>query len=303
VVVEFANNAAVPCHCSLNRILTMVGRLPTCKLQLSDVSVSRYHCSLLHTPQGVWAIDLLSREGTIVNGQHVRWARLEDGARLQVGRHRIRLWYETPPSGEIVSGAVGRVEDASWLPVASPGSDQFLPVPAARGDVQERSLLLPIINQFNLMHQQLADQFHQTMLMMAQLFSRLHHDQMQQLREELDQVHHLTRELQELQAEQLRHSSEVGILRVQSESTSPTATAPAVANGQTESDQGAWEPAKTDAAPAGAPAPPPPPQHPETLAGARNDADIHVWLSERISALQEERRGRWQKILSFVLGR
>jgi pSer/pThr/pTyr-binding forkhead associated (FHA) protein len=306
VVLEFTNDARVPGHCRLNRSLTLVGRLPGCKLQLPDASVSRYHCSLVHTAQGVWVVDLLSRQGTIVNGEPVRWAPLEDGASLRVGCYQIRLWFETPPPEDLVPGPARQVETTSCLPVAVPGPGPFLRMPAPRGAMQEGGLLLPIINQFNLMQQQLADQFHQTMLMMAQMFGRMHQEQTQLLREELDQVHRLTRELQGLQAEQLRHSAKPEIQSVPPETPAASVTAPAVASGQTENGQGARQ-EKSHAAPgevspapsAPSPAPPLPPPQP----GERRDANIHAWLSERIATLQEERRGHWQKILSFVLGK
>jgi hypothetical protein len=32
-------------------------------------------------------------------------------------------------------------------------------------------------------------------------------------------------------------------------------------------------------------------------------ANIHVWLSERIAALNAERQGRWQKLLNLMMGK
>ncbi len=71
---------------TLDRVLTLGGRSTACKLQVPNVSLSRYHCSFLLTAEGVWVIDLLSREGTFVNGQRVKWACLRDGDRVELGK-------------------------------------------------------------------------------------------------------------------------------------------------------------------------------------------------------------------------
>jgi pSer/pThr/pTyr-binding forkhead associated (FHA) protein len=109
VVLEISNG-----HRSrwrVNRALVLVGGSSACRVRLRHESVSRYHCSLVGTPEGVWAVDLLSRTGTVLNGQPVRWAPLRDGDRLQVGAYVLRVWYENggpekPPFGlsEIQSG-------------------------------------------------------------------------------------------------------------------------------------------------------------------------------------------------------
>ena len=49
--------------------VTLVGGTPgQCKVHLVHESVSRFHCSLVRTPFGLWAIDLLSRKGVYLNG-------------------------------------------------------------------------------------------------------------------------------------------------------------------------------------------------------------------------------------------
>jgi|GEM_PF-2613885 len=71
--------------------LVLVGRSPNCTLQLDDLSVSRFHISLLNTPDGVWVIDLLGRNGVRVNGSLVRAARLEQGDDLRIGAFALGL--------------------------------------------------------------------------------------------------------------------------------------------------------------------------------------------------------------------
>jgi hypothetical protein len=63
------------------------------------------------------------------------------------------------------------------------------------------SIALIISNQFAEMQRQMFDQFQQAMMVMFQTFSLLHRDQMELVRQELNRVHELTRQLHDLQAE------------------------------------------------------------------------------------------------------
>jgi hypothetical protein len=67
-------------------------------------------------------------------------------------------------------------------------------------------MLVPLANQFSLMQQQMFEQFQQTIMLMAQMFSTLHKEQLGFVRQELDRMHLLMQELQALQAELARRS-------------------------------------------------------------------------------------------------
>src|SRR5205085_8222167 len=69
MMLEFANGLTRQPRWRLSRVLTLVGRASSCKLQLADPTVSRYHCALLGMPSGLWVVDLLGKEGTRVNGE------------------------------------------------------------------------------------------------------------------------------------------------------------------------------------------------------------------------------------------
>ena len=45
------------------------------------------------------------------------------------------------------------------------------------------SMLVPLVNQFGLMQQQMFDQFQQAMAMMVKMFGTMHRDQMEVIRE------------------------------------------------------------------------------------------------------------------------
>jgi pSer/pThr/pTyr-binding forkhead associated (FHA) protein len=70
------------------------------------------------------------------------------------------------------------------------------------------SILVPLVNQFGMMQQQMFDQFQQAIAMMVQMFGEMHRDQMKVIREELDRLHELTDELNELRNELANRSDE-----------------------------------------------------------------------------------------------
>jgi hypothetical protein len=161
-------------------------------------------------------------------------------------------------------------------------------------------LVLPLLNQFSWMQQQMFDQFQQALMQMFKVFGTLHRDQAEALRTELDRQQQLTRELREIQAELSRH--------------------PAAAPGRPDRLELADRPAPPPPAPARADQPQPrPPAYtaaPAPAAAARHEQpipaandvgqtgqDVHTWLCERMAALQQERQSGWQRMLSFLTGK
>ena len=68
----------------MDRHLALIGRSPACKIRIVESDVSKFHCSVVLTPHGVWAVDLLGQKGVMVNDMPVRCARIEDGDELDV---------------------------------------------------------------------------------------------------------------------------------------------------------------------------------------------------------------------------
>jgi pSer/pThr/pTyr-binding forkhead associated (FHA) protein len=64
-----------------------------------------------------------------------------------------------------------------------------------------QSILVPLVNQFSMMQQQMFDQFQQSMGMLVQMFSTMHRDQMEVIHEELGRLKELTSELHSLKVE------------------------------------------------------------------------------------------------------
>jgi hypothetical protein len=84
-------------------------------------------------------------------------------------------------------------------------SDAALPAKLAQADLAA-TMLEPLVNQFGLMQQQMFDQFQQAMAMMVHMFGKMHHDQMEVIRTELDQLRELTEEFHTLKNELARRS-------------------------------------------------------------------------------------------------
>jgi hypothetical protein len=307
VTLEILGSQGRQIRWRMNRVLTLAGREAGCQLKTPDPDISPYHCSLLHTPLGVWVIDLLSHTGTFLNGQRIRWARLGDGDRLQLGSYCIRPWYDEegwPATGSVTPTSLpaatsDSVVSSTALP--EPGGGQLIASGSRELTQGQDALLLPLMDQMQLMQQQMFDQFQQTMVLMVQMFGTMHREQMGLLREELDKVHRLTREVEELQAELRKKKPGVpAALPVPRSAKSPdpvstTTTTVAIDTAQPESavEGGPSAPA------VGLAAAVPLLQEGDPTA----DASIHTWLRQRIDALNAERQGLWQKILDFVKGR
>lgn len=75
----------------LTDVVTKVGRLPDCAVQLVDASVSRYHAEIRAKGDGFVVVDLGSTNGTRVNGVRVYEQPLKDGDELTFGAVAVRF--------------------------------------------------------------------------------------------------------------------------------------------------------------------------------------------------------------------
>jgi pSer/pThr/pTyr-binding forkhead associated (FHA) protein len=246
VALEFLNGPSQSTAWPVRRVMSLIGSASGCKFRLTDVSVSRFHGSLLRTSAGLWIVDLLGQRGIAVNDIPVRFSHLADGDVLSIGRYQIRV--QCRPAGQWSSNgssehsrarvvaAPPRPERApkglmfpNWAgpaPVLSPGtglptgatfplaipagpslhkvetmaSEGAFPLKLAPSELTA-SMLVPLVNQFGLMQQQMFDQFQQAMAMMVQMFGTMHRDQMEVIRAELAQLHELTEEFHALKQE------------------------------------------------------------------------------------------------------
>jgi pSer/pThr/pTyr-binding forkhead associated (FHA) protein len=288
----------------MDRHLVLIGRSPACKIRIVEPDVSRFHCSLVHTPHGVWVVDLLGQKGIFVNDEPVRSARLEDGDSLRVGRHVLRARYDTaplalprpeptasppiqsrlltimPPSPFRPNGQGGELP-GRLMPAMPQASQELAKILEKSGGAIDPSVNL-LVHQFGMMQQQMFDQFHQTMMMMFEGFAALHREQTNSIREEFDEVRKLSEEIEALRIETAK-------LAEATKFNAAERPRPAT-NGH--SPRGS-QPVQAQAEPIKRATPPLP--DPE--------GDIHAQLCVRLATMQTERQNRWQKILGMMSSR
>ncbi len=282
----------------MDRYMAMIGRSPACRIRLLEPDVSKFHCSVVLTSHGLWAIDLMGEHGVFLNDQKIRCARVEEGDELRIGSHVLRARYDRPllplptlrpvdsqqttdrlpdfqPS---MSGRVDLPARIVMPPMMSPGTDLSTLLEKSGGAIDPSVNLL--VHQFGMMQQNMLDQFHNTMMMMFEGFATLHREQAATIREEFEQVRKLSSEIESLRAETARLAKEAA-------NRTPQRPAPPGGPGN------------------GHPKPFTP--KPQVLGDATKRAngdggevDIHAQLCLKLANIETERQNRWQKILGMM---
>jgi len=98
------NEISIVCR----RVITLVGSRDGCKVVLKNRRVDPVHLAVIHTGDAVFAVDLLSRNGTLLNGLKLQFEKLRDGDRLTIGPWEFRVGIETAlPSADADLHRVG----------------------------------------------------------------------------------------------------------------------------------------------------------------------------------------------------
>jgi pSer/pThr/pTyr-binding forkhead associated (FHA) protein len=290
----------------MDRQLVLIGRAPSCKLRIIEPDVSKFHCGLVLTPHGAWVVDLLGQTGVFVNEEPVRWARIGDGDELRVGRHVLRARYDEPPAPlpDFAPGFGPGPElarefpapETIGLPARQVPTLRLVPGPSmdpsstydlatntrgGSGGAIDPSVNL-LVHQIGMMQRQMMDQFHNSMMMMFEGFAALHREQSSIIRDELDEVRKLSREIEALRTQIAekpapKPTPAPPIARVEPRPFPTLAPAPAPAN-----------PDRPEPIKRAAPPPPPP------------EADIHAQLCRKLASIEAERQTRWQKLLGMM---
>jgi hypothetical protein len=188
---------------------------------------------LIRNPWGLWVVDLQSREGILVNGVKVRWAWLDLGDVVKIGRLSFKVWYDRRPEGfgrddmPITAGGVPpavpddpadpdssisghRVQTLTVQPLAG------LPVPISGsypGPVElSGQLVLPEEQVWQPPGQsghgplalwqrqiQIMESFHRDMMLTVQMFFAMNREQHTLVRDEIAKVEQITQEMRDLQ--------------------------------------------------------------------------------------------------------
>lgn len=220
---------------AIRRDVTIIGKSRQCKIRLDGNDVSRMHCSLVLTPSGLWAVDLLGRHGTRVGDELIEYRRLNNGDELRIGRYRLGILYPQPkngsdrevnteeqpnrqrsrgrsrrrarPGGRHGQSTKARVPGTQLA--ARRQETESTPASAAASRGVSESFVLAIVEQFTTMQRALFDQSQQQMMMLTQMLGAIHQSQRELIRDDLSRVNAITQELHKLQLqffEQQAHS-------------------------------------------------------------------------------------------------
>jgi pSer/pThr/pTyr-binding forkhead associated (FHA) protein len=77
--------------------LVLIGRHPQCDVRLNSLRVSRIHCCLYQDRDGILVRDLVSTNGTNINGLRTETGRLRAGDELSIAHLRYRLETDRTP--------------------------------------------------------------------------------------------------------------------------------------------------------------------------------------------------------------
>lgn len=319
----------------LTRPITLVGSSKRCRIRFGHPSVSRVHCSLTLSPDGVWITDLLGKGGTFVNGQPVGFRLLDAGDEVAVGELRFAIQYRDAGAAH----AKTPFDSGAERPAGSSAASRPVHAPAQRPGADggfSGDFVLALMDRFAAMQQQMAAMSQQQMMFMAQLVTMMHQNHHEVVKQELGRINAIGEQIEQLR-EQLREQSGASS---QAADAPDSATAPLPppeaapeppASPQFVLPQGIvppldLSPAQDDPAAAASSPEFPVAQESATSAGqpaadtgesaageegeesepgpryTPGDVRSHSDLIERMAELEHERSSRWKKIMKILAG-
>jgi len=175
VVLELIKANTVQKKGLLDRVVTLVGNGPVCRIRVKSSHASTVDCSLVRTAEGVWVQDLCGREGLRVNGEPVNTALLNDVDILEVANRRLRVRYERSPAEAKRTAALVR-----------------------RSDIDPESverIMDPLLDRVADFQAQTYEQFQETMATMARMIGAMLTEHREFVKDEMERFERLARAL------------------------------------------------------------------------------------------------------------
>lgn len=176
------------------RPVTLIGSGNCCKVTLVHASVSKCHCAIVRAGQALWVVDLLSEEGTVVNGDLKSTARLESGDLVRIGRFSVATHYGSPLDDESISFSSSD-GNMPALPNASAGLNQMQQQALAaaqqaggKGEGVSEQFVLDVINQLGVMQQQALQHAQQSMTQALQAVTVTYQDRIATLEKQYESL-------------------------------------------------------------------------------------------------------------------
>ncbi len=253
---------------SIDRVLTLVGNSPVCKVRLNSSRVSSIHCCLVRTVEGLWIVDLVSREGVRVNGTSVRARLLAEADNLEIGGRELVVHYEKRESAKSTESRSQSTDDGiSFSPTEiAVAGNLGLSASADAAETAAINSLGPLIDGFSTLQPQTVEQFRAMMATLMQAFGFMFMEHRKFVQDEMARLDELTRIIAE---------------RGAGPAAQPT----------------------PNTAPANAPADPPVPDLSvplPPLCNAPAADQVHAWLQQRIEELGEKRSTFWERVAGLL---
>ena len=311
----------------ISTLVALIGSSRLCDVWLKDDSVSKVHASLVSTPNGLWVVDLLGRQGVLVDGRPVHWQQVREGSVLQIGRFHLRVRFSD--SGKL--GGRRRL-----VPVA-PEKAVISEPASSSGSLSERAAMT-LVGQMAEMQTQFFEHSRLQMQLITELLAQLGRTQQESVRKDLARIDEIGRELQDIKS-QMDSSTETAPRSLAPKKTKRARTTAQRPTGNLPHDMPSKDrpvdqtlatpqsPAAETSAPGGSQAgvagPPPSvaPQVQDTAStveirsndrdrvpdagrdGGAPTVDHQVRIMQRLAALTQERTSRWRHVLNVFAGK
>ena len=119
----------------LEHDVATIGRAEGCDLRIPLGDVSRKHCSLIRSDEGLVIQDIGSSNGTFVNGKRVQEASLRAGDQIRIGSLRFVVQIDGKPAEDdpqVLESTAGKTAPEE------PAADSASP-PPVKGKARERA--------------------------------------------------------------------------------------------------------------------------------------------------------------------
>jgi len=267
VTLELQRGRSAPLPAVINRMMTLVGNLPICKLRMNSSRVSRIHCALVRSDEGLSVVDLVSREGVRVNGSNVRSKLLWEGDCLDIGGRELVVRYAKGDETPSINESAANTEDGySFSPTEIAVAANLGPPKLVDDEDAAESALGTIIEGFSSAQPQSAEQFRAMMAAMMQAFGMMFVEHRRFVQEEMSRLDELTRFIAERQAPP----------------ADPRTGAPT--NGR--------KPPEEPVPDLSVPLPP--------LGDSPAADHVHAWLQQRIEEMGEKRASFWKRMAGML---
>ena len=191
--LDFREGNNEPRRWPATRDVTLIGSGACAKVKLVHSTVSKMHCAVVRAGQALWVVDLLSEDGTIVNGELCSTRRLESGDELRIGCFAVGVHYGSPLDDE----SIKFTSDDSRTPARLPASDQSQELAriqqkalaaaeknGSAGNGMSEQFVLDVINQMGVMQQQALQHAQQSMNQALQAVSATYQGRIEALEKE-----------------------------------------------------------------------------------------------------------------------